>query len=125
MLGELVITGPRKAGPEFSPADLAVKDMVGSNRESLGGQFFLGIVCEMEDETVFLSITASTNKVRAEDHKRRVLNIQTADLILKLDDVVPLFVHTETLVKEEKDFAVNDRGALVEPPALLIYIDCA
>jgi hypothetical protein len=100
MPGELVVTGARKAGPEFSPADLAVKDMVGSNPESFGGQLFLGIVCEMEDETVFLSITAGTNKVRAEDHKRRVLNIQTADLILKLDDVVPLFVHTETLVKE-------------------------
>ena len=125
MPGELVVTGARKAGPEFPPADLAVKDMVGSNRESFWGQFFLGIVCEMEDETVFLSITAGTNKVRAEDYKRSVLNIQTADLILKLDDVVPLFVHTETLVKEEKDFAVNDRGALVEPPALLIYIDCA
>ena len=123
MLGELVITGPRKTGPEFSLADLAVKDMVGPDRESFGGQVFLGIVYEMQDETVFLPITASTDKVRAEDHKWRVLNIQTADLILKLDNVVPLFVHTETLVKEEEEFAVNDGCPFVEPRSFLIHID--
>lgn len=123
MLGELVVTGARKTGSEFSIADLAIKDVVGSYRESFQCQFFLGIVYEVEDETVFLSVTASAKKVCPEDHKRCVFNIQTADLILELDYVAPLVIHTETPVKKEKEFAVNDWGTFVEPSPILVYID--
>jgi hypothetical protein len=123
MLGELVITWARKTGPEFAPADLAVEDIVGSNPKGFGGKLFLGVVYEVEDKTIFLSVTASAKKVRPEDHKGCVFNIQTADLILELDYVVPLCVHRETLVKKENEFAVNDRGALVEPRSLLVHVD--
>jgi hypothetical protein len=122
MLGELVITWARKTGPEFAPADLAVEDMVGSNPKGFGGKLFLGVVYEVEDETIFVSVTASAKKVRPEDHKGCVFNIQTADLILELDYVPPLIIHTETLVKKEKEFAVNDRGPLVEPRSFLVHV---
>jgi hypothetical protein len=123
MLDELVITWARKTGSEFPPADLAVEDMVWSDRESFGGQLFLGVVYEVEDEPILVSLKASTDKVSAEDHKWCVLNIQTADLILELDYVLPPFVHRETLVKKEKELAVNDGGALVEPRSFLVHID--
>lgn len=122
MVGELVVTGAGKTGSEFSPLDLAVEDMVRSNPKGFGGKLFFGIVYEMEDETLRRPVTATPKKVCPEDHKRCVFNIQTADLILELDNVAPLIIHTETLVKEKNEFAVNDRGPLVEPRSFLIHI---
>jgi len=99
MVGELVVTGAGKTGSEFSPLDLAVEDMVRSNPKGFGGKLFFGIVYEMEDETLRRPVTATPKKVCPKDHKRCVFNIQTADLILELDNVAPLIIHTETLVK--------------------------
>jgi hypothetical protein len=44
-------------------------------------------------------------------------------LILKPDDVMPLFVETDALVKQDKELTVNDGGPLVEPGAFFIHID--
>jgi len=75
MLGELVITRAQEARLEFVSPDLAVKHVVRSNRESFRGELFLGIVYEVEDETLFLSSLASTHEVCPQDNKRGVLYI--------------------------------------------------